>query len=112
MRMPTTLAGLTLTLALGLTGLAAPVAAQGIEIGPGGVRVDPGYRERGYRGPRGDVDLSRGEAVRIARREGLVDVDGVDRRGPRIIVRGSDRRGDDMNVVVDGRSGDVIDVRR
>ena len=106
MRTKTILAGLTLTLGLGL---AAPASAQGIQIGPGGVRVDPGYRDRG---PRGDVDLSRGEAVRIARREGVADVDGVDRRGPRIIVRGSDRRGDDITVVVDSRSGDVIDVRR
>ncbi|WP_375464316.1 PepSY domain-containing protein [uncultured Methylobacterium sp.] len=90
----------------GSLGLAMPASAQGIQIGPGGVRVDPGYR-----GGR-DADLSRGEAVRIARREGLADVDNVDRRGPRIIVRGSDRRGDDITVVVDSRSGDVIDVRR
>ncbi|TXM71647.1 PepSY domain-containing protein [Methylobacterium sp. WL103] len=94
---------------LGVAGLAAPASAQGIQIGPGGVRVDPGYRDRG---PRDDVDLSRGEAIRIARRQGLTDVDNVDRRGPRIIVRGSDRRGDDITVVVDSRSGDVIDVRR
>ena len=86
---------------------AGSVSAQGISIGPGGVRVDPDGRGR-----RGNDDLSRGDAVRIARREGLVDVDNVDRRGPRLIIRGSDRRGDDISVVVDSRSGDVIDVRR
>lgn len=106
MRTKTILAGLLLTTGLGLS---APASAQGIQIGPGGVRVDPGFRDRG---PRGDVDLSRGEAVRIARRQGLVDVDSVDRRGPRIIVNGSDRRENDITVVIDSRSGDVIDVRR
>jgi hypothetical protein len=104
------LAGGVFAAALGLA--AAPAFAQGISIGPGGVQVDPGYR-RGYddRGPPRS-ELTRGEAARIARREGLVDVDGVDRRGPRMIVRGSDRRGDDISVVIDSRSGDVIDVRR
>ena len=92
-------------LATGLGLAAAPALAQGISIGPGGVRVDDGRRDR-------DLDLSRGEAIRIARREGLVDVDNVDRRGPRLVVRGSDRRGDDLTVVVDSRSGDVVDVRR
>ena len=58
------------------------------------------------------LSASDAEAARIARREGLVDVDGVDRRGPRMIVRGSDRRGDDITVVLDSRSGDVLDVRR
>lgn len=106
----TILAGSLMALSLGLAGGSAH--AQGISIGPGGVQVDPGYR-RGYddRGPPRS-ELTRGEAARIARREGLVDVDGVDRRGPRLIVRGSDRRGDDISVVIDSRSGDVIDVRR
>lgn len=101
----TILSGLMLAATLGL---AAPAAAQDIRIGPGGVRVDPGYRDR----DRGDLDLTRRDAIRIARRSGLVDVDDVDRRGPRFIVRGQDRRGDDITVVVDSRSGDVIDVRR
>ncbi|KQU35121.1 hypothetical protein ASG63_00285 [Methylobacterium sp. Leaf94] len=106
----TRLVGSLVALGLGLS--AAPAFAQGISIGPGGVQVDPGYR-RGYddRGPPRS-ELTRGEAARIARREGLVDVDGVDRRGPRLIVRGSDRRGDDISVVLDSRSGDVLDVRR
>ena len=100
----TLIAGAVLGAGLGLA--AAPSSAQDIRIGPGGVQVGPGFR-----GDRGG-DLSRGEAIRIARREGLVDVDDVGRRGPRLIVRGSDRRGDDITVVVDSRSGEVIDVRR
>lgn len=99
----TILSGLLLAATLGLT---APAGAQDIRIGPGGVRVGPDFRDRG------DIDLNRGDAVRIARRNGLADVDSVDRRGPRFIVRGSDRRGDEITVVVDSRSGDVIDVRR
>ena len=99
----TILSGLILAASLGL---AVPAGAQDIRIGPGGVRVGPDYRDRG------DIDLNRGDAVRIARRNGLVDVDVVDRRGPRFVVRGSDQRGDDITVVVDSRSGDVIDVRR
>ncbi|NEU12042.1 PepSY domain-containing protein [Methylobacterium sp. BTF04] len=104
------MAGTALVMSIGLG--AAPAFAQGISIGPGGVQVDPGYR-RGLddRGPPRS-ELSRGDAARIARREGLVDVDGVDRRGPRMMVRGSDRRGDDISVILDSRSGDVIDVRR
>lgn len=97
-------------LALGAGLAPLPSMAQGIEIGPGGVRVDPGYR-RGY--DRGDdFGIGRREAVRAARGEGLDEVDGVDRRGPRWIVRGSDRRGRDLTVVVDARTGDVTDVRR
>ena len=101
----TLIAGVAMTAGLGFASL--PASAQGIQIGPGGVRVDPGFRRGGP-----DEDLSRGDAVRIARREGLVDVDNVGRRGPRFIVRGSDRRGDDITVVIDSRSGDVVDVRR
>lgn len=105
----TLLVGGILISGLGLAGTDA--MAQGISVGPGGVRIDDGRRRFDDRGPPRD-DLSRGDAIRIARREGLVDVDNVDRRGPRLVVRGSDRRGDDMTVVVDGRSGDVVDVRR
>jgi hypothetical protein len=47
--------------------------AQSIEIGPGGVRVNP---ERAFRrGP--DWHVSEREAVRIAQREGIVDINRV-----------------------------------
>jgi hypothetical protein len=69
MRTKTFLAGLTMVAGLGVAGLgvAAPASAQGIQIGPGGVRVDPGYRDRG---PRDDIDLSRGEGGPGAPRAG------------------------------------------
>jgi hypothetical protein len=87
-----------------------PALAQGIEFGPGGVRIDRGEDGGRYR-DRGDV-VSRGEAIRIARDEGLRDVDDVSRRGWRWIVDGNDRRGRDIRVTVDARSGNVIDVER
>lgn len=88
----------------------APAFAQGIEFGPGGVRIDRGDEGGRYR-DRADF-VSRGEAVRIARDEGLRDVDDVSRRGWRWIVDGNDRRGRDIRVTVDARSGNVIDVER
>lgn len=93
-------------LAFALAGAAMPASAQGIEFGPGGVRID-----RGERYGSGD-DVSRGEAVRIARSEGLRDVDDVSRRGRRWIVDGSDRRGNDIRVTIDARDGSVVDVNR
>jgi uncharacterized membrane protein YkoI len=87
-----------------------PAMAQGIEFGPGGVRIDRGDEDGRYR-DRSDA-VSRGEAVRIAREEGLRDVDDVSRRGWRWIVDGSDRRGRDIRVTVDARSGNVLDVER
>jgi hypothetical protein len=93
-------------IALALAGASVPASAQGIEFGPGGVRID-----RGERFDRGD-DVSRGEAVRIARGEGLRDVDDVSRRGRRWIVEGSDRRGNDIRVTIDSRDGSVVDVER
>lgn len=70
----------------------------------------PDYRP-GYGRP-DDLGTDRRDAVRAARREGLVEVDDVERRGPRWIVRGSDRRGNDMRVVVDARTGEATDVIR
>ncbi len=98
----------------GLVGLAilacaGPVAAQGIEFGPGGIRVDPGFDRRDRRPPRFD-GISEREAVRIARRRGVDDVERV-RETPRgFVVSGTDRYGDEIRVVV-SRDGEVIDVR-
>lgn len=58
-----------------------------------------------------DYGVSRRDAVRIARRRGVVDVEGV-RRGRGVwIVSGTDDDGYDIRVVVDDR-GYVVDVRR
>lgn len=104
---------------LSLTAIAAPAAAQEFLIGPNGVEViEP--RDRGYdrrdRGPdrrdrRDRYELSDREAVRIARREGLREVDNVSRRRAVIRVDGIDRRGRDITVIIDRRSGDILNVR-
>jgi len=82
--------------------------AQSIQIGPDGVRLQEPQRERIYR-PLSEI--SEREAVRIARSEGLRDVDDVRRTRSRFVVEGMDRRGNDIRVDVDRRTGDVISVQ-
>jgi hypothetical protein len=117
-------ARLSLIAPLGLL-LAAPLApgvttaaqAQSIEIGPGGVRVNPDREFR--RGPPGP-DYRRGprrgiserEAVRIARRHGMADINRVVNTGREWRVSGVSRRGGFMRVVINARSGNVIRVVR
>ena len=94
-----------------LTGIAlcAPsgASAQGIQIGPGGVHIDPGIR-RGI--DRRTLDTR--DAVRIARRYGIAQVERVTRSGNRLRVEGVDRRGRDMQVVLHSRTGEVLGVSR
>lgn len=105
----------TALVALALLAPAVGAFAQGIEFGPGGVRINPpGFepRERFDRRPpppRYD-GISEREAVRIARRQGVEEVDRV-RPTPRgWVVGGTDRNGDEIRVVI-SRDGDVVDVR-
>jgi hypothetical protein len=96
------LAGLALALSIG------SAQAQGIEFGPGGLRIDPGPERYAPR-PRYD-GISEREAVRIARRQGVDEVERV-RETPRgWRISGLDRNGDEIRVIV-SRDGDVIDVR-
>ncbi|MDP2356434.1 MAG: PepSY domain-containing protein [Beijerinckiaceae bacterium] len=99
---------LTLAASLCCAGV-APAAAQGVEFGPGGVRIDPGFRtERGY-----DREMiGRGEAIRAARRAGLIDVEVAIQRGRTWQIEGSDRRGNEISVTVHARTGEVINVER
>jgi hypothetical protein len=105
--------------------LAAPVIpsistaaqAQSIEVGPGGVRVNPDSEFR--RGPPGPDyrygprwRISERDAVRIARRHGMIDINRVVDAGREWRVVGMNRRGSFMRVVVNARSGDVIRVVR
>mgnify|MGYP002779350642 CR=1 FL=1 len=94
--------------ALAALWLAAPVPghAQGIEIGPGGIRVDPGF-DRSV--PR---EVDRRDAIRIARGLGMSEVDSVSRIPGRWRIEGVDRRGRDMGVTISRRTGEVIDVDR
>ncbi|WP_279482085.1 PepSY domain-containing protein [Aureimonas sp. SK2] len=108
----------SILLAAGLLAAAAPAAAQTLELGPNGLRVLPDNR----RGPdfdydrsppprRGPPGISERQAVRIARSEGMREVDDVFRQRRTFRVEGADRRGDDLTVIIDARTGDVIDVR-
>ena len=97
--------------AVAVMAFAAPASAQfGVYVGPGGggVYVDPG---RGGPGPRhydddyGNWRVSRGEAVRIARRNGMREVWDVDRRGPYWVVRGENYRGRRVTMRIDRNGG-------
>lgn len=83
---------------------AVPAHAQSIEIGPRGIEVNPDM-DRPLRRER----LSERQAARIARGEGMREVDSVSRRRNVYVVRGADRDGDDMRVVIDRRTGEVLE---
>ncbi|MBX9911393.1 MAG: PepSY domain-containing protein [Beijerinckiaceae bacterium] len=88
--------------------MAGAAQAQGIEFGPGGLRIDPGPERYAPR-PRFD-GISEREAVRIARRQGVEEVERV-RETPRgWRISGLDRNGDEIRVII-SRDGDVVDVR-
>lgn len=81
--------------------------AQSIELGPNGLRLREPERERPDRRV---MEIDERQAVRIARSEGLRNVDDVRRTRSRYVVEGTDRRGNDIRVSVDRRTGDVISV--
>ncbi|SJZ83662.1 PepSY domain-containing protein [Consotaella salsifontis] len=107
-------------LALGLLAASSVIAsqpsfAQGIEIGPNGVRVltpETRDRDRDMRRPmRQEREISERQAVRIARSEGLSEVDSVTKTRSQYRVAGVDRRGDDIRVDIDRFTGEVLRVR-
>lgn len=54
--------------------------------------------------------VSERRAARIARRQGMEEVDSVSRRRNVYVVRGVDGNDDDMKVVIDRFTGDVLEV--
>ena len=96
-----------------LIGASGPAFAQGpvIQFGPGGVQLLPrGYVEEPA--PRRvRRAISEREAIRIARRNGLEDVESVRVRRNTIRVAGFDRYDDDITVIIDRYNGQVVDVR-
>jgi hypothetical protein len=100
-------------------GFSIPAQAQSIQIGPGGVTVEPnrvdrdrrGRDEYRYRDERRE-SISPRDATRVARSNGMVNVRDVSERRGRYVVRGEDRRGRGMIVTVSSRNGDIIDVER
>lgn len=92
--------------------VSAPAKSQSIEIGPNGIQVNPdgnNRMDRNRRAVRGEI--SERQAARIARAEGMDEVESVSSRRNSYIVRGIDRRENDMRVVVDRRTGEVLEVR-
>jgi len=86
--------------------------AQSIELGPNGIRVNPDGNRQIERDRRSDRDeISERRATRIARDEGMDEVESVSRRRGVYVIRGIDRRDNDMRVVIDRRSGEVLEVR-
>lgn len=66
------------------------------------------------RRPRGEFyedGIGEREAVRIARRRGIVEVERVRRRRNVWIVSGTDDYGDDLRIVISD-NGEVLDIRR
>ena len=91
---------------------AATAQAQSIEIGPNGIQVNPDSDRRVIPDRRSERDeISERRAARIARSEGMDEVESVSRRRGAYIVRGIDRRDNDMRVVIDRRTGEVLEVR-
>lgn len=97
--------------------LANAAQAQTFEIGPNGIQVNPDggrqtERDRVQRDRRPDRgEISERRAARIARDEGMDEVESVSQRRNTFIIRGIDRRDNDMRVVVDRRTGEVLEVR-
>ena len=87
--------------AIGLAFAATPASAQfGVYVGPGGGGV--------YVNPDRDYDnwrISRSEAIRIARRNGMAEIWDVDRRGPYWIVRGENWRGRNVSMRIHRNGG-------
>jgi hypothetical protein len=97
----------------GALAVSSSAMAQNLQIGPNGVRVDRDRAERNYRPDRemrGDM-IDRREAITIARRQGVEQVDRVRESRGSWTIDGQDRRGDDIIVRVSLR-GEVLDVRR
>lgn len=107
---------------------ASPAVSQSLQIGKDGVRIVPQNQESidgdvrmrdsrdGEMRDRNDnskasADVSERQAVRIAKGEGLRDVDSITKTRKSYRIAGVDRRGDDIRVDIDRRSGEVLDVR-
>jgi hypothetical protein len=113
--------------ALALSSVAA--AAQGVDLRPEnsipkyergptssdnapyrGGTYKPDDVRRGYDGARYDA-ISQREAIRIARRNGVADIDQARWSGNVWVIDGGDRRGDELRVEINWR-GEIVDVDR
>lgn len=89
-----------------------PAHAQSIEIGPNGIRVNPDGNDQMDRNRRtGRGEISERQAARIARSEGMDDIESISRRRSTYVIRGVDRRDNDMRVIIDRRTGEILEIR-
>lgn len=98
-------------LAMGIGAPMPVVHAQSIEIGPGGIHVNPDNRRPVYRDDR-RARVSAREAQRIARNNGMRRVHEVRERRGNWSVTGTDRRGRMIRMTISSRNGNVLDVDR
>ncbi|AZO79499.1 MULTISPECIES: PepSY domain-containing protein [unclassified Bosea (in: a-proteobacteria)] len=95
--------------------LSGSAVAPPVDIPAPGAPMAPPYPPRppapAYDDDDEDYGISRREAVRIARRSGVVDVENVRRRRGVWIVSGTDGDDEDIRVVINDE-GDVVAVRR
>lgn len=97
-------------LALATAAFVTPAASQSIQLGPDGVRINQDDNARSNRNRR-VAEISERQAVRIAKAEGVRDVDDVDLMRRAYRIEGTDRSGEDIRVDVDRFSGEVLSVR-
>ncbi|RXT52423.1 hypothetical protein B6S44_16725 [Bosea sp. Tri-44] len=72
--------------------------------------VRRGYDQGGHDGARYEM-ISQREAIRIARRNGVAEIDQARWTGNVWVIDGSDRRGDELRVEINAR-GEIVDVDR
>ena len=72
--------------------------------------VRRGYDRDGYDGARYDA-ISQREAIRIARRNGVAEIDQARWSGHLWVIDGADRRGDELRVEINWR-GQIVDIDR
>lgn len=95
------------TIALATLSTAAPTLAQSVEFGRDGIQL---RQDRPERRSVKMAEISERQAVRIAKGEGVREVEDVRRTRSSYRVEGLDRRGDDISVNVDRVSGEVLSV--
>lgn len=91
--------------------LSGEIGAPPLDVPSPDAPTAPPYPPRPPEADDDDYGISRREAVRIARRNGVVDVESVRRRRGVWIVSGTDDDDEDIRVVVNDE-GDVVAVRR
>jgi hypothetical protein len=69
-----------------------------------------GYDQGGYDGTRYEA-ISQREAIRIARRNGVADIDQVRWSGHIWVIDGADRRGEELRLEINWR-GEIVDIDR